>query len=158
MRIFRTCLKLSIKNGQDSRTEYIHEYPTTSTVLEEFIRDHCPLMLACVGGNWKISRHSHIWIIYYDLSKYNEDRYMMNRATEESKISNYFPDWLVQWSSILIVCRKVGSVYCLRGSKTNLFGLPFVWDSVRQFNCVSDRYSYQSFSRDEIDLKWSSQE
>ena len=97
----------------------------------------------------------------YNLStstKYNEDRYMMNRTTKESEISNYFTDWRVQWSSILFVCRKVGSVYCLRGSKTNLFGLPFVWDSVRQFDCVSDRYSYQSFSRDEIDLKWSSQE
>ena len=130
MRIFRTCLKLSIKNDQNfEQLNYEHrsfpdsrtQYPTTST-------------------------------------KYNEDRYMMNRTTKESEISNYFTDWLVQWSSILIVCRKVGSVYCLRGSKTNLFGLPFVWDSVRQFNCVSDRYSYQSFSRDEIDLKWSSQE
>ena len=97
-------------------------------------------------------------LLWRKLRSQSTQSYIMNRTTEKSEISNYFTDWLVQWSSSLIFCRKVGSVYCLRGSKTNLFGLPFVWDSVRQFNCVSDRYSYQSFSRDEIDLKWSSQE
>ena len=54
--------------------------------------------------------------------------------------------------------REVKSCIGWQTRKPISSGLPFVWDSVRQFNCVSDRYSYQSFSRDEIDLKWSSQE
>ena len=62
---------------------------------------------------------------------------------------------LVHGYLVLIVSRKVD---WMRDAKTNFFGLPFVWDSVRQLTCVSDRYSYRSFSRDEIDLKWSSQE
>ena len=152
MRIFRTCLKLSIKNDKNFWTVKI--WAPILSRKQDWIPDYkydfrkiCPSLLsvyACLC--WKKLRNQ------------STQSFIMNRTTEESEISIYFTDWLVQWSSILIVCRKVGSVYCLRGSETNLFGLPFVWDSVRQFNCVSDRYSYQSFSRDEIDLKWSSQE
>lgn len=169
MRIFRTCLKLSIKKFLTRMAKILNSknWAPIRSRQQDWIPDYKydirrispenpgPGSLsvdACL--RWRKSRNqsTQSYMIYRNITK--TDIWWIG-LQKNQKSRTILPIDLS--SDLLIVCRKLGSVYCLRGSKTNLFGLPFVWDSVRQFNCVSDRYSYQSFSRDEIDLKWSSQ-